>query len=358
MTTADQDTVTRHRLIGCLPLITLNLRVSVMKYAFSVICVSTLVWQSLVFGEDALGVVDAFRSQTSAWNSGDVLIRVEDFFDSTGENGVGKFNESIGYHRYSFDHQEKLYFYYGYTEGRVGDVKEPNKEAKIRRVAQRKAFSIRKGSGFVREFPNRQFPVKDKNVDDVIAGMKVGYLHLRQIGFCSFGFHKPDCGRTTAAAMASGLGSQNSATAADKGIKIEFELPARKSDIATVPELVPTLVWQWNDRQLVPEKLSLYESGVLRGRKFKNLRWTEEYRWGERDGVMIPLKIVQTTPGHVKRGEEILSYEKTRLVQMHWFSINQGAPDHVHSVELSDLKAMEMLADPKIQNASGILDSL
>ena len=73
-----------------------------------------------VVAQDRLGVVNAYAAQTKAWESGDVLIRIEDFEDSTSDQGVGSYSEGVGYHRFRFDHVKDLFFYYGYHEVRGG----------------------------------------------------------------------------------------------------------------------------------------------------------------------------------------------------------------------------------------------
>ncbi len=307
--------------------------------------------------QDKLGVVSAYAAQTKAWQSGDVLIRIEDSEDSTSDQGVGSYSEGVGYHRFRFDHVKDLFFYYGYQETRGGAVESTSEAAKELRNLQRRAFRIAGGNGTVRDFPNRGYAVNNKLVSDLTRELRLGFLNLRDIGFCSFGSTADRCGEKSAALMESGLAKQQASTRADGVQEISFALPTVRSDIKGITELTPTIVWEWDDRLLVPRGMSLYESGILHGKPFKSLRWSEQYTWKEVNHYVVPLTVRHRRPGKVKRGHELVSYERVRSSTFHWFSVNEGLSEATSRIDLDDIQTLNALVDPKKSQATSILES-
>jgi hypothetical protein len=305
-----------------------------------------------VVAQDRLGVVNAYAAQTKAWESGDVLIRIEDFEDSTSDQGVGSYSEGVGYHRFRFDHVKDLFFYYGYHEVRGGIIESRSETPKEFRNLQRKAFRIAGGNGMVRDFPNRSYPVGSKRVDDLFRDLRVEFLNFRSIGFCSFGSIAVGCAEKSAALMGSSLAKQKAKTRTDGSQEIAFELPSVRSDIKGLTELTPTIIWEWDDALLVPRGMSLYESGILNGKEFRNLRWSEEYTWKELGQFVVPLTVRHRMPGKVKRGTDLVSYERVRYSKFHWFSINEGVKQDTSRIDLDDMQTLSALVDPKKSNAS------
>lgn len=307
--------------------------------------------------QDRLGVVNAYAAQTKAWESGDVLIRIEDFEDSTSDQGVGSYSEGVGFHRFRFDHIKDLYFYYGYHETR-GSVFESRGEAsKDFRNLQRKAFRITEGSGLVRDFPNRSYSVNGKRLDALTRELRVGFLNLRSIGFCSYGSIADGCGEKSAALMGSGLAKQQVKTHAEGIQEIHFALPSVRSDVKGIAEIVPTIIWHWDIALLVPRGMSLYESGMLNGKQFRNLRWSEEYTWEEIGPYVVPSSVRHRMPGKVKRGNDLVSYERVRYSSFHWFSINEGIKEDTSRLQLDDMQTLNALVDPKKSHATSIIGS-
>lgn len=307
--------------------------------------------------QDKLGVVSAYAAQTKAWESGDVLIRIEDFEDSTSDQGVGNYSEGVGFHRFRFDHVKDQFFYYGYQETRGGAVESTGEAAKELRNLQRKLFRITGGNGTVRDFPNRGYAINNKLVEDLTRELRLGFLNLRDIGFCSFGSTADNCGIKSAALMESGLAKQQVSVRTDGVQEISFALPTVQSDIKGITELTPTIIWEWDDRLLVPRRMSLYESGILHGKQFKSLRWSEEYTWKEVGQYVVPLTVRHRRPGKIKRGDDLVSYERVRSSTFHWFSVNEGLSEATSRIDLDDIQALNALVDPKKSNATSILES-
>lgn len=307
--------------------------------------------------QDRLGVVAAYAAQTKAWESGDVLIRIEDSEDSTSDQGVGSYSEGIGYHRFRFDHAKDQFFYYGHQETRGDVVASSGEASKESRNVQQRAFRIDRGNGTVKDFQNRGYAVSNKRLDELTRDLRLGFLNLRNIGFCSFGSVTEGCGNKSAGLMESWLAKQQVATGADGVQQISFELPSVRSDVKGISELNPTIVWVWDDSLLVPRGMSLYESGVLNGKRFESLRWSEEYTWKEVGQFVVPLTVRHRMPGKIKRGDELVSYERVRSSTFHWFSVNQGIGEATFRMNLDDLQTLNALIDPKKSNATGILES-
>lgn len=315
------------------------------------------IFVSDAIAQDRLGVVAAYAAQTKAWESGDFLIRIEDSEDSTSDQGVGSYSEGIGYHRFRFDHAKERFFYFGQQETRGGVVASSGEASKELRNLRRKAFRIDRGNGTVRDFQSRGYAVSNKRLEELTRDLRLGFLNLRDIGFCSFGSITDGCGQKSAALMGSGLAKQQVATGADGVQQISFALPPVRSDVKGISELNPTILWVWDDRLLVPRGMSLYESGVLNGKQFKSLRWAEEYTWKEVGQFIVPLTVRHRMPGKIKRGDELVSYERVRSSTFHWFSVNEGVGEATFRINLDDMQTLNALVDPKRSNATSILES-
>jgi hypothetical protein len=61
-------------------------------------------------------------------------------------------------------------------------------------------------------------------------------------------------------------------------------------------------------------------------------------------------------PGKVKRGTDLVSYERVRYSKFHWFSINEGVKQDTSRIDLDDMQTLSALVDPKKSNASSITE--
>jgi hypothetical protein len=72
---------------------------------------------------------------------------------------------------------------------------------------------------------------------------------------------------------------------------------------------------------------------------------------------VVPLTVRHRRPGKIKRGDDLVSYERVRFSTFHWFSVNEGLSEATSRIDLDDIQALNALVDPKKSNATSILES-
>ncbi len=78
--------------------------------------------------------------------------------------------------------------------------------------------------------------------------------------------------------------------------------------------------------------------------------WVEEYEWEEYGGIFVPREISREEFNPPKpEGETPRQGSRIRLLQLHWFSVNEKLDDiRFEESQLSDLKALRRSIDPEL----------
>lgn len=302
---------------------------------------------------EARSLVEAYQAQLEAWQTGDVLFRVERHMDARNKAGVGKFEEKVSYYRYVFDKPNGRYLFYGVESIKRGAVAAPGEAAMEKPQLNRNAFLWTKDQRLVREFPNRAYRAKVKNIDELRAMSVFSASNIENIGFGCFDGSNQESGRLAAAAMAGGASKNTISRGVDDAIAVNFSFPPIDHQIRNAPATMAKQInaeshWRWDERLLAPVAVSLHQVGEFRGRTYRLLHWKEEIEWREEADTIIPTRIVRVTPGADRVGEELVKYEARDEIQFKWFSFNQPLDEKMFAVNIDVQSNLDPLVDPKL----------
>jgi len=302
---------------------------------FSLVNFSAANSQDRITPEEVGGLVEAFRAQTAAWQTGDVLFTVESFFDSTEEGEIGEYEESMGFHRFRFDHAKKNYWYHGSTVTKRGESV-PGQPLKEQRSVKAESFSVKQGIARIRKGPNHSFPSDFSVWSTWVDTHKLPQLAFGNIGFLPYDAHSIAMGELIVQSRISGLGSRSASRRVDGGIRISF--------VNHNPKVVGMYnegEWEWDSVLLAPTRHTLSEHHTDRQIPLKLKVWEESFAWDHVNAVLVPIHVIRETPISVRRGDKVWNYTRNKTARFHWLSVNTPIPIEAFEISIDDVTKLE-----------------
>ena len=270
---------------------------------------------------------EAFLTNHSAWEKGDVLIKVVTVFDSTRleyPNEGDLVMETTEYYRFRFDFLKDRFLCAYVVDQEIPLLVHPSiDEGKIvKKQRGIQGFVKNKEVVQMRKFPQKTFQPRTKfSIDELMQHFLIP--ELRTIGIVAFGSNSNYSHlEKVIARLSSGEGIVRANQLSKNTVRI-----VRRTGIPGNDDNVFVSTIEFDTDKFVPKSNKIEVEVVKDGVKKLNKNSNEQFGWHEIDGVMVPASVVKDSITAKMIGKHRFIVEKSADATILWKSLNQDIPD-------------------------------